>query len=349
MLAAIAVSTLGTVSAQSYYDDDIYYDSSKEPKQSVKVKQQPQQQYVYSYPVADYPSADNYTVSGTRNISVDEYNRRGLFASDSLSNDTTQTDFTYTRRIEQFYNPEIVSGSNDADLAGIYYNEPAQVNIIVNTPSSYWGYDYFYPSYSWYSPYWNPGWRWGSYWYWNSWYDPYWAWGPSWGWGPSWRPGGWNRPYNPRHPGAFGRPNGGVANRPNAGTPGVRPGLGTNGNRHHGATGNYNGGYGPGNTRPGLGVNNGNVGTRPSGTNSGNRRPGLGTGSGSSRPSNSGVNTRPSNNNNNNNYSRPANTSGGRSSGYNSGSYGGGSRGGGYSGGGRSGGGRSSGGGRGRH
>ena len=179
------VATTTAVNAQSYFDDDIYYDASKATKktQPKKVTQ------TYTTPstviVAEYPAADTYTVRGTRSISVDDYNRRGIFASDSLTNDTTASDFTYTRRIEQFYNPEIVSGSGDAELANIYYMEPEQVNVYINTPSAYWGYDYFYPSYGWYDPYWswNYNWRWNSPWYWNSWYDPYWAWGPSWGWG----------------------------------------------------------------------------------------------------------------------------------------------------------------------
>lgn len=191
-LGALA-ALVPAISAQSYYDDDIYYDASKAPRQTVRSSQQGYTQ-TYVTPnavvVAEYPSADSYTVNGTRTISVDDYNRRGIFATDSLTNDTTATDFTYTRRIEQFYNPDVVTGSGDQELANIYYMEPDRVNVYINTPSSYWGYDYFYPDSWYYSPwYWRPGgWRWASSWYWNSWYDPYWAWGPSWGWGPAW---GW--------------------------------------------------------------------------------------------------------------------------------------------------------------
>ena len=61
------------------------------------------------------------------------------FCDRPLTADTTATDFAYTRRIEQFYNPQIVSGSGDEELANIYYMEPDQVNIYVNTPSAYWG------------------------------------------------------------------------------------------------------------------------------------------------------------------------------------------------------------------
>jgi len=366
LMIGLAASA-SAVSAQSYYDDDIYYDASKDKAAktvTTKAKSPSNTRGNYAKAatygnnsatvmVADYPSADNYTVTGTRNISVDDYNRRGIFASDSLSADTTATDFQYTRRIEQYYNPEIVSGSGDEDLAQIYYMEPQTVNVYVNTPSVYWGYDYFYPSMAWSSPYyWNNYWRWNSGWYWNSWYDPYWAWGwgPSWAWGPSWSWGwnhgpswgwgwnhGWGRPYNPRHPGAVG-------NRPGnhwAGShpinSGSRPGI-TNGGRHQSRSGWMNNNT----NRPNYNGSTGRPGVRPNASSNGNRNNGY------SRPNNNSNRnngySRPNNTNNNHNYSYPQNTNGGRSGGFNSG----GSRGG-YSNGGFSGGGRSSGGGRGRH
>ncbi len=182
-MAGIVAAT-SAVTAQSYFDDDIYYDASKDKSKPAKTVKQ-----TYRTPstviVAEYPAADTYNVTGTRTISVDDYNRRGIFATDSLTTDSTATDFAYTRRIEQFYNPEIVSGSGDQELVNIYYMEPERVNVYVNTPSGYWGYDYFYPDFAWYGPSWAFNWRWNSPWYWNSWYDPYWSWGwgPSWGWG----------------------------------------------------------------------------------------------------------------------------------------------------------------------
>lgn len=365
ILMACLFATVSIASAQSYYDDDIYYDASKDKTAKTKSKNTSASNANYykaatygnnsaTVVVADYPSADNYTVNGTRSISVDDYNRRGIFASDSLSADSTATDFQYTHRIEQFYNPEIVTGSGDTELAQIYYMEPQTVNVYVNTPSAYWGYDYFYPSLAWSSPYyWNNYWRWNSSWYWNSWYDPYWsfgwgpawAWGPSWGWGPGWGPSwnwawgpswGWGpslgRPYNPRHPGAIGsRPNNQWAGSRPTGTPGSRPGI-TNGGRHQGAAG-----WGNGNTNiNGRPNNNGTTrrpGVRPSNTNAnqnnGYSRPGTNNSNGYSRP----------NNTNNNTYYRPSNTNGGRSGGFSTG----GSRGG------FGGGSRSTGGGRGRH
>lgn len=373
LLSVMLLTVSGVVSAQSLFDD-IYYDASKDKKTEVRSSGSSP-----SY-AASMPSADTYIVSGTRNISVDDYNRRGVFATDTLSADTTVTDFTYTRRIEQFYNPDIVIASGDKDLAQIYYTEPTNVNIYVNTPTSYWGYDYFYPSTAWafgWGPYYGASWRWSSPWYWNSWYDPYWswgwnwgpawAWGPSWGWGPgwgsSWGPGwgpGYTRPvsnnWNPRHPGQIAntgniRPgyngfSGGAGSRPGIGTtPAVQPGSGT-----HSVTGTGNR---PGVRRPDNQnlINNINNSYRP-GTMSGSSgsRPGSGTGISSGGNSNSyrpGTGT--SSGNNNYNYGRPANnTNGGRQPSYGSGSFGGGR---GSSGGNFGGGSHSSGsaGGRGRH
>lgn len=356
-LAGIFAAVGSTASAQSYFDDDIYYDASKATKKT------PQQtiRHTYSTPstvvVAEYPAADTYTggTSRVRSISVDDYNRRGIFATDSLSVDSTANDFAYTRRIEQFYNPEIVSGSGDSDLANIYYMEPEQVNIYVNTPSAYWGYDYFYPSFGYYTPYWNFNWRWGSPWYWNSWYDPYWAWGPSWGWG--WGPGwgwgwnwgpsygwGWGLPswsaprYNPRHQGA--RP-GNIASRPgnvgNGNRPGVGPSPTPSGNRHNGSS-TYPG-YRPGNSTTVNGRPSGSVNAYRNSSVNSNRTPSINR-TPSTQPSrNPSSSYTPSGNSNG---GRTYNFNSGTSSSRSSGSWGGSS-------GGSSGGSRSSGGGRGRH
>lgn len=357
LFSAAMLSVVGVVSAQSYYDDDIYFDASKAKKQQTATAVSDNQNRYYNQPVIDYPAADTYTINGTRTISVDDYNRRGIFATDSLSADTAATDFRYTRLIEKYYNPDIVTSQNDPELANIYYLEPDQVNIYVNTPSGYWGYDYLSPYASWNLsfgyPYYNNYWRWSSPWYWNTWYDPYWSWswgwGPGWasgwgpGWGPSWSWGwgpswgwGWSAPSSPRHPGGPMAPSYRPSNPPASG---MRPGLST-GNRHQGTA-----------MRPGYNTAGSNSGVRP-GNNNGNYRPGTTSGNGNSgmrpgnstsRPSNNNNNySRPSNNNNNN-YSRPSNTNGGRTPSYS----GGGSRSGGFSGGGSSSG-RSAGG-RGRH
>ena len=132
------------VSAQSYYDDDIYYDSSKEKKSTVVKKNSSASSYNngsnYSSYVYDYPAADSYNFVSTSQRDVDEYNRRGNYIStDTLATDTLASDdFAYTRRIERFHNPTIVSGSSDAQLQEYYYSaqQPSEVNIYINSP--YW-------------------------------------------------------------------------------------------------------------------------------------------------------------------------------------------------------------------
>ena len=340
LLVALTLPLAVALNGQGLYDD-IYYNPKTDTKKAETVikRGNTSSNGVYYRSVADYPAADTYTVVTKSTRNVDEYNRRGIFATaDSVPADSTQTDnFAYTRRIEQFYNPAIVSGSNDDELATLYYAEPANVNIYVNSPG-YWGWNYPYYGYGWGSPWYGPSWygnrgsgpSWSGAWNWG--WGHSWGWGPAWGWGPSW---GWGggvpvRPYNPRHPGAINRPhyaNGHSGYRP-APSGSYRPGSGRypSGNYRPGTTGNY---------RPG---NSGNY--RP-GTNGSYTRPGN-----SSRPTNKGY--RPSYNNNDNNSrpsynnsntSRPTYNSGsysrpGRSSG---GSFGGGGRHGGVGGGGRGG------------
>jgi len=291
-LFAIAVSLMALMSisaplgAQDIYDD-IYYDSSSEKavvNQPVKAASN-----VYNTTVADYPSADSYVFNSGSTRSVDEYNRRGIFAIDTVANeasaDTIGGDFAYTHQIERFYNPDVVVGSSDPTLAQVYYAEPANINIVVNNPypSWYWGWPYYssyyyspwgyYPSSWYYGPSWSWTWGWGPSWAWG--YDPYWGYGPCWGWGHSW---GWNvppRPYNPRHHGAWAsnRPTG----YPGGGRPaGGRPGSGQRPGANVGASGRHPGTVQPSGGRPG------NVGTsvrpatdgtslRPGATNSGYR------------------------------------------------------------------------------
>ncbi|MDE5820998.1 MAG: hypothetical protein K2H63_00760 [Paramuribaculum sp.] len=326
---SLLIISAGVCRAQGYYDDDIYFNSSKDKdknvelakKQAEEAKKRTSNGYIL-YPVADYAAADTYAPEGSSTISVDEYNRRGIFGRDTVSSKLKSgelQDFAYTRQIEKYYNPAIVVGSDDAQLADLYYAQPANVNIYVNTPSyGYWGYPYSWGG--WYDPwysgywgynYWGPAWSWGPSWSWG----PAWSWGPSWSWGPAWSWGpSWSwapaRPYNPRHPGVTGhsRPSYGVANRPGSNSHfnnnGYRPAY--NSNRHNGAV-----------SRPAY---NGN-------SNSNNR-----DNNSYSRPGR--------NNNSNNSYRNNSNNNSYRS---NSGSYR--SSGGSFN----SGGSRSSGGGRGRH
>ncbi|MDE5658786.1 MAG: hypothetical protein K2I25_07100, partial [Muribaculaceae bacterium] len=194
--------------AQSYYDDDIYYDASKDVKKKAETvqKKQPKVQnanrgntsaaYQYltatdgtvyivddqgnAYPVTaqNIPGSDLYTVYTDNTRDVDEYNRRyqsvDTIAADSLYRDS----FANTRLIERFSNPTIVSESNDQELIDYYAaTQPAQINIYVDTPA-YYGWNYLSPYYRPYG-YWN-SWSWGwDPWYGPGWYDPYYAW--SWG------------------------------------------------------------------------------------------------------------------------------------------------------------------------
>ena len=177
LLIAVLLGS-GLASAQGYYDDDIYFDASK-AKKATTTAQSARNKYYGSY-----PAADTYTPEGGSTRSVDEYNRRGIFAvphaTDTISVDSLIAlgDFSYTRRIERFHNPDVVIENPDKSIAEVYYSEgnPPEINIYVNTPG-YWGYPYSYG----YDPFWGPGWGWGPSWAWGS---PYWSW--NWGWGPSW-------------------------------------------------------------------------------------------------------------------------------------------------------------------
>lgn len=308
--AALLLGGIGVISAQNYDDDDIYFNPDKAKKSAPAKKKTPAKaspNAIIYYPVSDFPAADTYAPAQTSTRDIDEYNRRGIFATDSIPYDSIgNIDFQWTRQIEKYHNPEVVKGSSDPELAQYYYAEPANVNIIVNGPG-YWGYPYYGSYYYGY-----PGsWAWRNYWN-NYWWGPSlgwsvgWEWGPSWAWGPGWNWGwgpawsGWYPPVPPHRPG--------VGN--------VRPPYN---NRHNGYMGNVRPGYAQGNSRPGVGSSSiGN--TRPS--NSG-QRPG--------RYNNNGSNNRPSRNyNTNQNTTTPSyNNSGFR--GGNSGGFGGG---GGYRGGG---------------
>lgn len=291
---AIALSAAASLSAQGYYDDDIYFNPNKDKDRNVeaakKAASRQTQRTANGYiitRVADYPAADTYAAEGSSTRSVDEYNRRGVFARP----DTTATlpdsikaaaDFAYTRQIERYYNPDIIISSDDPEIVELYYAQPAEVNIYVNTPGyGYWGYPYYA---GWYDPWywgtslwypywgpswsfswgWGPGWGWGPYWGWSS---P--IWGPAWGWGWTSPGHGWGaaRPYNnPRHPGAM---------------------------RHSASTGRYSG----------IGSRS-TSGYRPTYRSSSNRyRPSAGTSSSGSkyRPSS----TTQSTNQNSNSYTRP--------------------------------------------
>jgi hypothetical protein len=203
LVAAVMAATPALAFAQDYYEDDIYYNPSKKKTE----KQQQRQQVVsqasttnkrYTAPVnyygtpTDYAAADTYELpTGRTDISVDEYNRNGQFlVADSVATDSLNTDdsFACTRRIERFYNQDVVASSNDETLKDYYYAEDpvTQLNVYVIDPTwgwygSPWAWRYYTPwYYGCYSPY-NWGWSFG--------WDPYFSW--SFGWGGSLWYDGW--------------------------------------------------------------------------------------------------------------------------------------------------------------
>lgn len=364
LLIALLVGGMASTSAiaQSYYDDDIYYDSSKDTKKKVEdlkkevkavnsnASTSSQYQYVTAsdgtvyivdqqgnaYPVSaqNIPGSDLYTVNTGNMRDVDEYNRR-YQGVDSISVDSLYRDpFANTRNIERFSNPTIVSGSDDQALIEYYETtQSAQIYIFADTP-------YYSPYYSPYS-YWN-SWRWNSWYYGYGWYSPYysWAWGwdpywdPYWGpgWGPSWYPGP-HYPHHPHHPhppvspGAH-RPHYPGGNMANHHSTGGYRGGGSGINNHS------NGGHrGSATGRPSTVGNVSSLGdTRPSPNYNGGTRPsGSRYGSGNSGTRNSGVSSggsrsggRGSAINNNNSRSSSPSYSTPRSSGGSRGGFGGG-------------------------
>ncbi len=359
ILAAIAFAATAPSSWAQGFEDDIYFDASKAKKKTAPAAPQ------RPTGAASFLAADQFANELTpmaRDISVDEYNRRGIFAvADTISVDSLLANglsgdaFANTRRIERFYNPDVVIENPDGTVAEYYYGDtPPEINIYVNNsyPSFWTGARFYDPWYSWnwsYYGYLNP-------WYYGGYYDPWvwgWGWGPLWtgGWNPCW---GWTPSWGPNWSWGLGGPVWG----PSWGGPG--------GGAHHPSTrpqpphGNYAGSYrrGAGSTgtsgahgtrNPGASSasnwNINNIGNRPgttsgtyragaSGSNRGSsnhnynatgRRPGSvinGTRSTSGRQNQSTYTNRNNTNsyNNNNSYQRSSNSSSGNSGFHSSGS-----------------------------
>lgn len=263
ILATILTLGAPAILAQSYFDDDIYYNPKKDKVAAPTAKKK----------------QSNY-IANMAEMDIDAYNRRGeqYYATsiDTIGSYTENgEDFVYTQQIQKYYNPTIVV--DNADMLGdVLANAYGNVDIVIDAsglpvfaPYSYaWGYPYSrwgYPGWGinvgpwgwnvgfydpWYA--WNWGWNWG----------PSWAWGPSWGWGPGCGGG-------PRPPMADFRPNG---NRP----VGPRPGWSSN-------------------SRPGSNLahrGSGSSVSRPGSSNAGwsNRRPGTSSTRPGSTPSRPGGN-----------------------------------------------------------
>lgn len=218
LLGLMALSVATIVQAQDY--DDIYYDASSSKStegKTVKVVKPAKTIAVYGEVPETYKVAANSNYRVERD--VDEYNRRGgEYESNyevDLNGDTIYEEaFANTRRIERFYNPDIVILSDDEDLVELYYDESPTINLIIGSDSFYGSYGWnwassYYPWYSWGSYYpwsfaWNDPWFAFNY----GWYRPVYYTGYYWGWGihnwhySHWWPGfyGWdNWHYRPHH------------------------------------------------------------------------------------------------------------------------------------------------------
>ncbi|MBD5280344.1 MAG: hypothetical protein HDS35_07360 [Bacteroides sp.] len=273
-LTGLFLMTTSSIFAQSYFDDDIYYNPDKQQKTNAVKKQKKQSNYIAN--MAD--------------MDVDTYNRRNqyyLSPIDTIGSGVENAeDFVYTQQIQKFYNPTIVVDNADV-LSDVLANAYGNVEIVINdnglpvfTPYYSYGWPYYNRwgwnvgswgwSMSFYDPWyawnWGPSWGWGPGWgYGPSWaWGPSWSWGPSWGWGPgwgygpgwggyppmaNWRPNG-NRPVAPapgwggNHRPGVGGGNAGLAHRvPSNGSNGMRPGTSTGrpatNNHRPGVTGNH--------------------------------------------------------------------------------------------------------------
>lgn len=264
LMGLMAMLSAPLVQAQDY--DDIYYDASSTSKETTTViKAQKPTKTVAVY--GEVP--ERYKVAAKSNYSLerdeDEYNRRGAYEPDyavSIDGDTIYDDdeaFANTRRIERFYNPDIVILSDDDDLVELYYDESPTINLIVGSDYGYgasygwassyypWYTGYYYPwytgwydpwyyspyYYSWYSPYY---WGWGYHpWHYTHWGHTWWSWGGhpygwnNWYWGDNWAWGG----HSSHHYADWGR----RGHSQNSGI-GTRAGLAQNRNHrtHVGAT-----------------------------------------------------------------------------------------------------------------
>ncbi|MCH5222134.1 MAG: hypothetical protein J1F05_07435 [Muribaculaceae bacterium] len=265
ILLAAAIAMPAAVSAQDPFDD-LYYSPSKAAEKKKKQEEEARaaaQAAQAAYLASDYASADTYSEGSTMplNIDVDAYNRRTTSDTTSVAaSSLPEDDFSYTRRIERYHNPAIVSESGDADLIDYYYSTPSQQDInmyIINDVNPYyygWASPYYSPYYypyyysSFYRPHyyygyhsWYPGWHlsWGY----DPWFDFSFGWGYPWhnhyhGWGWSWGWGhGWHNPVPPKpYPGHSGTQ---WANSPGASRP-HGAGTSTVGNRTNSSQTRYN-------------------------------------------------------------------------------------------------------------
>ncbi len=303
ILLAAALAAPVTAVAQDFYDD-LYYSPSKAAEQKKKEEEARRAAAIAAARTPEYNAADTYTAGAAMplNVDVDAYNRRSGDASASQNASALPEDeFSYTRRIERYHNPDVVVASGDTTLMEYYYNTPSEQDINVYVINTVDPFDYAWggPGWSFYNPYryygyWRPGWSFG--WGFDPWFDISWGWGspwygPAWGWGWNW---GWTSGW---HPGP-GIPGGGP-----------HPGLRPPGMNHCWAS-NSPGASRP--HRPNSAASNrgpGNTAWNPSATRPGNMgRPSAGSSFGRPGSQQPGVSSRPGSPASvSNNQARPSN------------------------------------------
>ncbi|MDE6629403.1 MAG: hypothetical protein K2K36_08555 [Muribaculaceae bacterium] len=220
-------------SAQSYYDDDIYYDASKAPKPQKQTQKKAvpagnqtagNGQFYYDGAayvpwnnVGDFQSADTYQPTGTSTRDVDEYNRR--YSTPSSATAQQPDSITLQQFEEMGSNTRNLARFHGSQVAADAYTDNAvdDPNYYVNPDGSTYGAsnDYYYTSAQpsttlninvvggnpwywgspWYGGYYSPWYGGWAYdpWYWGPSYSWNWGWGPAWSWGPSWA-WGWGGP-----------------------------------------------------------------------------------------------------------------------------------------------------------
>jgi hypothetical protein len=298
--------SVGVLSAQGYYDDDLYYDASKvkkESKQTKKKQQAADQQgarmyyfdgtsYVPWDSVGCYNAAGSYAPMGYGSgRDVDEYNRRGSLntvATDSLSLEECEQ-MSATRMLARFGDSQVAQDALSSEDYNDAYNDIYSAGYLSGYDAGYnagndssvsvnfgFGYPNYYGYYGYYDNGIYPYFTWGYpfYYYPYSYYSYYpyysWGWDPYWAW--SW---GWTSPGWWGHGGHGGHLGDGynAGYRPTSPTAAHRPRSGGNGS----SVGGSHNGYAS--TRPGYrppstngvtpaGTVNGKYGGSASGRNS---------------------------------------------------------------------------------
>lgn len=278
LAVGVGLASIPVTSVAQDYDDDLYYSpkaaEKKKAAEAAKRAAEARAALRSDWTTQEYPASDSYTAQSSKplQMDVDAYNRRTSEPAPAASQSAPTQDFSYTRRIERYHNPEVVTQSGDEELIDYYYaaSEASQPEInvyLISDLNPWYSWNYNPWSYGWNTPYWN--WNWNCGWNFDPWFNVSfgwgsiwgpswsWGWGPSWSWswGPGWGPGiGWGPGWGPAwgwypghvpppgpHPGHY--PGGGhwATNSPGASRPhGPSYGNGSvSGNRNPGQVANH--------------------------------------------------------------------------------------------------------------